>query len=324
MKLKKEYIILAAVLMAISLYLVFRKTDRSHYQLPKLPKFSVKEITKLQIQRPGSTIELQKRDNTWYIEPKKYPADTGKVKDILDVIETLTLTVLVSESENYIRYDLGGDKKIGVKAWAGNTLSREFDIGKTASTYQHTFIRLTGDPNVYHARGYFRSKFDKTVDDLRDLTVLSFKKEDIREIQIRKDKETMVISRKEVPEKEDNKQDKAKPSSPAEKKTVVWQTADGKPINQEKLTRLLASLSDYTCDKYIENAKKEDFKDPVLTVVLNGKKEHTLSVFAKPDKEAKDQPAISSQNAYAFLLSDSQVDFIKKIAEEMLKPPEKG
>ena len=42
---------------------------------------------------------------------------------MLDVIEELTLTALVSESKNYVRYDLSHDEKITVKAWKGKVNS---------------------------------------------------------------------------------------------------------------------------------------------------------------------------------------------------------
>ena len=37
MKMKKEYLILAAVIFGLSAYLFYRSADRTHYTLPKLP-----------------------------------------------------------------------------------------------------------------------------------------------------------------------------------------------------------------------------------------------------------------------------------------------
>jgi len=187
MKIKKEYVILAGVMVALILYLVLHRSNRTHYKLPDITEISGKQISKLEIGKADKTLALNKKDTTWYIDPKGYPADSDKVKNMLDVIEKLTLTALVSESKNYVRYDLTDGKKITVQAWKGKTLSREFDIGKTANTYQHTFVRLATDSNVYHARGDFRRKFDQTVNDLRDKTVLSYTQKDIRDITLTKD-----------------------------------------------------------------------------------------------------------------------------------------
>ncbi len=51
-------------------------------------------------------IRFDKKHDTWVVGPKSYPADKQKVKDMVEVIESLAVTALVSESKNYIRYEL--------------------------------------------------------------------------------------------------------------------------------------------------------------------------------------------------------------------------
>jgi hypothetical protein len=319
MKIKKEYFILAGVMAALILYLVLHRSDRTHYKLPAITGVSGKQISKLEIGKADKTLVLNKKDNTWYIDPKGYPADSDKVKNMLDVIEKLTLTALVSESKNYVRYDLTDDKKITVKAWNGKTLSREFDIGKAANTYQHTFVRLATDFNVYHARGNFRRKFDQTVDELRDKTVLSYTQKHIREITLTKDKKTITLTQKQISEQEGKKKDKPDKTSEKPETKIVWQDTEGKKTDTAKVDRLLSSLNSLECETYINDAKKDDFKNPTCAVVLKGDKEYSLSVFAKKDKDAKTYPAISSENDYPFLLTESQVESIKSKIEDVLE-----
>lgn len=319
MKIKKEYFILAGVMLALILYLVLHRSNRSHYKLPDITKVSGKQISKLEVGKADKTIVLNKKDNTWHIGPKGYPADSSKVKNMLDVIEELTLTALVSESKNYVRYDLTHDKKITVKAWQGKTLSREFDIGKAATTYQHTFVRLATDPNVYHARGDLRRKLDQTVDELRDKAVLSFTEKDIREITLTKDKKSMILSQKQVSEQEGKKKDKPGKTSKEPETKTVWQNAEGKKVDKERVKSLLSFLNRMECEAYINDAKKDDFKNPTCAVALKGDKEYSLSVFAKKDKDAKTYPAISSENEYPFLLTESQVESIKSKIEDILE-----
>jgi hypothetical protein len=318
MKVKKEYFILAGVMVALILYLVLHRSDRTHYQLPDITGVSGKQISKLEIGKSDKTLVLNKKDNTWYIEPKGYAADSTKVKNMLDVIEKLTLTALVSESKNYVRYDLSNDKKITVKAWEGKTLSREFDIGKAANTYQHTFVKLATDFNVYHARGDFRRKFDQTVDDLRDKTVLSYTQKHIHEITLTKDKKTITLTQKQISEQEGKKMDKPDKTSETPETQIVWQDAEAKKTDTGKVDRLLSFLNPLECETYITDAKKDDFKNPTYAVVLKGDEEYSLSVFAKKDRDAKTYPAISSKNEYPFLLSESQVQSIKSEIEDIL------
>ena len=319
MKIKKEYFILAGVMVALILYLVFHRSNRTHYKLPDITGVSGKQISKLEVGKAGKTLVLNKKDNTWHIGVKGYPADSAKVKNMLDVIEKLTLTALVSESKNYVRYDLTNDKKITVKAWQGKTLSREFDIGKAATTYQHTFVRLATDPNVYHARGNFRQEFDQTVDELRDKTVLSVTQKDIREITLTHDKKTMTLSQKQVSEKDSKKKDKQDKTSKEPETKIVWQNADGKKVDKERVKSLLSFLNRLECETYINDVKKDDLKNPTYAVALKGDKEYSLSIFAKKDKDAKTYPAISSENDCPFLLSGSQVESIKSKIEDILE-----
>ncbi|RLB30511.1 MAG: hypothetical protein DRG87_04865 [Deltaproteobacteria bacterium] len=62
MKVKKEYIILAAVILALSLYLFLRKTDKTHYELPKLSAVPKEDISKIEITKKGTDIILNRRN----------------------------------------------------------------------------------------------------------------------------------------------------------------------------------------------------------------------------------------------------------------------
>lgn len=328
MKLKKEYLILTVVMIALIAYLAFHRSNRANYKLPKLSTINAKHISKLEITKAGKSIILKKKDDTWYIEPKGYPADSEKVKNMLDVIDKLKLTALVSQSKNYVRYDLNADKKIHVKAWQGKSLDREFDIGKEAATFKHTFVRLANDPNVYHARGDFKRKFDRTADDLRDKTVLSYVQKDIRVIKIKRQKDIVTLSRKKVAAEAEEKKNKSEKSAVKTAKSseikTVWENADGKKVETVKIGRLLGFLNHLTCENYINNAKKADFKDPIYTVTLKDAQEYLLSIFAKKNKTDKNYPAVSSENDYPFALSDSQVNSIKSRLDEIIKVKEKS
>jgi Domain of unknown function (DUF4340) len=323
MKLKKEYFILAAILAALVLYLALHRSNRTNYQLPELPVVPEKQISKLEITTTGKSIVLSKKGDAWSIEPKGYPADSSKVKGMLSVIEKLKLTALVSESKNYERYDLGNDKKIHVKAWEGNTLARDFYIGKTAPTYQHTFVKLAGNPNVYHAREDFRRKFDQSVSNLRDKIVMSYAQNTIGEITLVNDKQTDSFYRKEIPETLPGKKETPAKAAKATKTKTVWEDAKGQNTPPSKIGSLVNFLNHLECEKYIEGSKKEDFKNPIYTVSLKGEKEHSLSIFAKKDKKDENYAAISSENDYPFFLSASQVDGIKSKIDDLLKIKEK-
>ncbi|MFC1789152.1 DUF4340 domain-containing protein [Thermodesulfobacteriota bacterium] len=323
MKLKKEYLILTAVMVALILYLALHRSNRTHYTLPEISSIPDKHISKIALEKADGTVVLNKKDNAWYIGPKEYPADSDKIQNILNVIENLKVTALVSESKNYVRYDLNPDKKIHVKAWQGKSLIREFDIGKSAATYQHTFVKLAEDPNVYHARGDFRQKFDPTVEDLRDRTVLSFVQKDLREIKITRDKKAVALDLKLVVKADGEKKDAAAETGKSPESQTPWVDANGKKVDAVNVGRLLGFLNRLECEAYLDDSKKDVLKAPVYAVTLQGPREYSLSIFAKENKDEKTYPAVSSENDYPFLLSDTQIDSLKANIDEIKKVKEK-
>ncbi|MEX1325584.1 MAG: DUF4340 domain-containing protein [Desulfobacterales bacterium] len=322
MKIKKEYIILAVIIIALSVYLFMRRDDRTLYELPEVPQVSQKDITRLQISKNNTIIDLKKKDDSWFIAPQEYPTDAAKVKNMLDTIEKFTLTALVSESKNYTLYDLSDKAKINVKAWQGDSLKRDIDVGKSASSFRHTFVKTAGDDRVFHARGNFRDTFDTTVDDLRDKIILTYTPADIQEIKVTQGQESFILNRSQLPEKEESPTADKKENAPPPTPKTVWQTPDGRTGDDAALNRLLNRLSNLRCQTFIEDRGKEDFTSPVITIELKGTQEYSLSVFAKTEEKDTEQPAVSSANKYAFLLAGSQVEGIVKDASDIFKKPE--
>lgn len=311
--------VLVLIIAALSAYLLMRSFDRTHYQLPEISSLDPAQITKIEISKNDTLIVLKKKDDRWYLDPQGYSADANRVKEMLKVFETFRLTALVSEAKDYNRYDLDGERRIGVKAWLGDTLQRNFDIGKTASSFRHTFVRLDGDSRVFHASDSFRSKFEPTADGLRDKNVLSFKAADIHEIQIIKKQKTVQWARRQVAAEPAPAQSPESGSATPPAVKFEWQSSDGKKGNDQNINRLLTTLADLRCEKYINGRDNGSFSDPIYTVRLRGARDFRLDIFAKLKADDNNHPAVSSENDSPFFLSDSQVQQIMKDPEEFLK-----
>ncbi len=325
MKSKKEFVMLILVIAVLVLYLIFHKTDQTHYALPEVPGISNTEITKIEISGPNKVTSLSKKDAQWVVGSQEYPADTDKVKKILDVISGLTLTDLVSASENYARYDLTKDQKTVVKVWTGDTPALEFEMGKTAASRNHTFIKLTDDANVYQASGNFRQKLDTTVAVLRDKTVLAFTPDEIHEIEITKSGKTIKLTKKEVPVESEKKEDKKEvPAAKKSPKTkTLWESEVGEKADNDAVNDLLSELSGLACENFINDKGKNDYTGPFFTITLSGgQKPYVLSVFKKADEQDNHYPAVSSENQYPFKLSEYRADKIIKNPGALLKKEE--
>ena len=321
MKLKKEYIFIALAIVLLIGYLSVRQADRTEYRLPAIGKIAGSDITRIEIARQEATVVLEKKDAKWQIQPQAYPADSGKVTAMLDNLEKLSLTALVSESKSYSRYDLEPDKAIHVKAWAGEELKRDFQVGKPAPTFQHTFVRVGDAPEVYHAQQNLKTAFDQNADKLRDKIVLAFSMDEVTEIAITKEGKLTTIRKSETAPAPAEPTPAASGESPpadapgARPVEVQWLTDQGKPADLSKMNRLLSALSRLSCESYLEGKSITDLSNPIAIIVIKGKKDYTLTVYAKTQQDATNYPASSSETGSVFTLSDRQ-------AESLIADPE--
>jgi hypothetical protein len=315
-KTRTEYIILGAVIVALLLYLVLRNPNRINYQLPGLPSIDRAEISRIDIIKAGQTIRLEQKNSLWLIQPQGFSADPVKINAIVDAVFNLNLTALVSESGNYSPYGLDKENEIVVKAYKNERLLREFSVGNVASTYNHTYVKLGNDSRVFHARSSFRSDFDQKVDNLRDKTVLQFDKNEISALEISSAAEKILFTKnlKPVEVKADEKkpEDQALPQGEA-----AWLMADGKPGNSSELNGIIEQTSQLTCEQFIDGKTKDDFKEPIYTVLLKGHKDFRLAIYPKAEKEIS-YAAVSSESIYPFLLSSYKAESIMK-KPELLK-----
>ena len=317
MKIKVEYLILVAVIVLLSLYLLLHKTDKTHYQLPALPSLTADDLSKLEVIQPERTLSLVRAGDRWEISPQGYPVTASRIQDMLKALEGLTLTAMVSESKNYERYDLQADKRIRVQAWSGDNLKRDIEIGKAASSFRHTFLKLAGDDRVYHARENFRPKFEQTIESLHDKQVLTFEVDTIQAIQLTHGDTLTEITRAQPPVAiTPDKQDQPAADQPT---GPLWQTTDGIALDDAKVKNLLNTLSRLSCDNYIYDRSKAEMQGPIFSIVLKGPQEYTLVLFAPQDLEAGPFPALSSENKYPFLLPEHRVKNIMMPLDDLKK-----
>jgi hypothetical protein len=328
MKLKKEYLILLLVIVALILYLALGNSDHPGSDLPRLSALDSVKINRMRITpKGGGTLELVKKDAQWFVLPKNYPVDDIKIKNMVKAAGELTVTAVVSESGNYERYGLDDANSIKVQIYgddpSDSPLQREFSIGRVAPTQQHTFVLLAKDPNVYHARGNLNATFNQTIDTLRDKTVLAFEKETVLSVQIQKGEQALVLTKTEVAQevKKEEPPTAEDQAAPAPSTKTQWQSADGNLAEPSSVNALLSSISGLKCAGYMADDAKATLTDAAWTLTLKSdSKRWTFSVFAPKEADADQFPGLSSTNDFAFLLPKYRVQAIEEQIEKLLNP----
>ena len=312
MKVKKEYSVLVLIILVLSAYLILRKADRTHYELPEITPPAGEDISKFVFSSGKETVILERTDDLWRILPEGYIADKSLVDRMSDAVAGFAITTLAAESSNYAVYDLEGDKKITLDVYCGEEAVLSFEVGKKASTNRHTFVRFNGKPGIYQVTGDFRSAFDLDKERLRDKAVLTVDKDQITALKIIGGEGTVEVLKNPDPPAAGGESQEREPGVSA---ISEWQTAGGIPVEEGAVSRIVSALVNIRCDSYINDMTKDDLKDPVFSVIVYTGAAATLSIFEmKEDK----YPAISSQNEYPFFLPKWKAEQIMKGAEDLL------
>ncbi|MFH2092815.1 MAG: DUF4340 domain-containing protein [Pseudomonadota bacterium] len=309
---KKEYYILTILIVCLSAYLWFHTENRDNYKLPDIPKIDTSSITSILIEKKDGPVQFTRKDKNWTLTDKNFPADMNLVEILLDTLKTFKLTALVSQTSDLKRYELDQENQIHVMVTFGEKGRFEFFAGKEAPSFNHTFVMLAGDKNVYHAKGSFRNDFDQDVNAFRDKTILKVTADAVKQLTVSKGKISKTLNSKESTDKE---------------KTTVktWQTADGKPVDTKTINDFLASIAYLKCDTYADDniQNKLNKAAPICSIQIDAQEKTQFFLYTLDGSD--DTYGTSSLNDYVFVLSDFDAKEIISNIETLLgiKPKEK-
>ncbi len=311
-----EIIIIVAVILFALTYLFLKNTDKINYKVPKLGTLKIDKIEKIVITKGDRKVVLKKNEGDWSVEGDEgYKTDSDILKKVIESVSELKLTTLVSKSKNYFKYELDEKRKINVKVFIANKMIREFDIGKIASTYDHTNVKIAKDNNVYHSQGSLRSIFDKSLDDFRDKNVFTIDRSQTNKI-------IFIINNKEytfnktvlaIKKGEDGKKDGDK-----SQKTVTEWTLNGKKVDNSKVNSILSILMNIECDKYDYSNSDVFSNDPLFTLKLEGSVEDYIKVYNLKNKDDDIYPVKTSQSKYNFYVKKYKIDNFFKTLKELI------
>ncbi len=302
---KKEYLILIGIILILCAYLFIHKGNRDHYSLPEIPQINIENVTGIIIEKNDASLFFSKNEKEWTLTDKLYPADNYLIDNMLAIFKVFKLSTVVSQKENLARYELDKKQGLQIKLIEKENTVFELTIGKTAPTLNHTFVKVSGDKNIYHAVGSFRSHFDKGIDDYRDKNVLPFKQASIKQLSLKK--ETLsktLVSTQTQNDKEQN--------------ITTWSFEGNTPADQKIVSALLSDLENLACEKYldisIETLKKST--KPLCSIQLENKTIHGLTLYQNSTN--KNLIGISSMNKYVFAINQNTGKQIISNIDELL------
>ncbi len=321
---KKEYLFLVVAIVVLGGLLFYQKRDRTNYKLPKLEQLDAANADRLLLSRGPKTAELVKTDGKWQLKPQRWRANQERARQMVDELAKLKVVALISDKKNYRLYELDPEKGLKAALYQGDKLLREVIIGKCSSSFRQTYIRLKDDDRVYQALGNLKNNFFVEVSELRDKTVMRIaatERDKIDRIVLEREKdgrsETLTMLR--VPEKKAGKAGAGRSEKEGQKeqekkggngKVVGWQLENGRPVSAAAVKSLLNILSDLRCQGYLDDYRRDAFKQPWYKITLKaGDREYTLALLAEKDGVS---PALSSEAEAPFKLPGWRVKDIVK------------
>ncbi|MDA3915454.1 MAG: DUF4340 domain-containing protein [Deltaproteobacteria bacterium] len=302
---KKEYLILIVVIIFAGSYLLLHKENRDNYKLPEIEDINTSKLTGIIIKSSNGNIKFIKKGENWILTDKEFPADSSSVQDMFDTLKTFKLTALVSQKKDLQRYELDEKKHVHVKLLENSKTIFEFTIGKPAPSFNHTFVMLANDKNIYHANGSFRGDFNQSLDDFRDKKILEFHEESIKQFSIEKDgKSKTLISKEEKSEEKEN--------------NITWSSEDGTSVDKEAVSDLLSNISFLECEKYPNTPDKNSLKNKKSLCRIQLENKNTIELTLYKNDKQDNIIGISSMNDYLFSLSESDGSRIVENIEKLL------
>ena len=191
----KQLLILGAifVVLAIIVLLFENPFEQSEYEkkvetaTPLFPNFNKEQVLKIEITATGETTTLSKQDGgDWVVASMdNYPADSEGVTELLSKVTEFKNTQRVSDNPEK-QSDFEVDST-GVEAKlmdANDKVLAHLFVGKTTPGFLSSYVRPADSNDVYVAKGYLQSIFNKGTRTWKDRTIFSFNKGIVTQLNI--------------------------------------------------------------------------------------------------------------------------------------------
>ncbi len=186
----------------------------------------------IEIKSPSTDVKLERKGNTWYVTaPVHYRADQKSVEDAIHQCKILSVLNLVSdkpEKFSIFQVDSTGTR---ISLFQGGKATSAFIVGKTSPNFTDSYVRKAGANQVMLARGVLEYTFNRQLKEWRDRTIISVSREEIKSIAVQNGKDSYQLMLRDS----------------------VWML-DGKRVKLSAVNDLIASLSNFQADDFLDSA----------------------------------------------------------------------
>jgi len=207
MKNSKTIVVLSLILLGLLLFaLIFElpseKYDDSKDEIsrPLIADLTTEEVAKIQIMKSDENIIMEKmgegEEASYVLKGEEdSPASQDLVNGFLDTLVNLKSGVVVSFNEDkHVEFGVNSELGTRVTLFSGEEEKiANIVIGNTADS-GGTYIKNEGEPEVYLVKTYIKSEVQRDANAWRDKTIISFDKENAREVSIKSGDQKAVFN----------------------------------------------------------------------------------------------------------------------------------
>ena len=165
-----------------------------------LVKFEADDVQKITLERgDGSPVELDQQKGLWVIvKPAKYAADQAAVRQFLTSLVGTRIDEFVNDKPDSLS-QFGLDKpRLTISVFTGKQAARQsllFGARQSEAEKDAIYVRRGESAPVYTVHSYAFSDVNKTVNDLRDKTLMAFDPSTVERVKISAGAKSFTLER---------------------------------------------------------------------------------------------------------------------------------
>lgn len=258
------------------------------------------------ITKDTNTIELVKKNNTWFVGKDNYIANKSDVERMIKEISEIKILDKIARlgnAENDEKYSLSESKKTVVKTFKDGKEIQSFALGKTSSTGSQTYATVNDKKDIYLISGNVLSAFSKSEVDLRGKTVYTIDENEIKSVNVTKGAKNWTL---------------AKSAESSKKDSDVW-TISGIPeftVDSEEAKKWIQNIAFLNISNWIDDSTALP-ANKIVSFKINTTSE-TVSVDIYEQKVGEEKYiSTCSKTPHKFELTKSQIDKFTKDPETL-------
>ena len=184
----RNTIIVLVLLILVGGYIYFFQAGKSEEETKKLFNIKADDITRIVLKYPDQEIEVARTNGAWkLVKPIKANADPSAVSTLTHEIADADVKRTVDDNPTDLApFGLAKPDVTVVASTRDKTLPG-VEVGRKSPIGYSVYIKTTDNPAVLLTSGAFGPGTKRTVSDLRDHTLMSFKVDDVNKLTVKQD-----------------------------------------------------------------------------------------------------------------------------------------